>query len=80
MTRTTKLIAPLAVLTALAVPAFAQDAAIDIDGDGMYSFPEVQAVLPEMTEDDFTILDSSGDGLLDADEITVAVEAGMLPA
>jgi hypothetical protein len=80
MTRTTKLIAPLAVLTALAVPAFAQDAAIDIDGDGMYSFSEVQAVMPEMTEDDFTVLDSSGDGLLDADEITVAVEAGMLPA
>ncbi len=80
MTRTTKLIAPLAVLTALAVPAFAQDPAIDIDGDGMYSFSEVQAVMTEMTEDDFTVLDSSGDGLLDADEIAVAVEAGMLPA
>jgi hypothetical protein len=80
MTRTTKLIAPLAVLTALAVPAFAQDAAIDINGDGMYSFPEVQAVMPEMTEDDFTVLDTSGDGLLDADEIAVATEAGMLPA
>ena len=80
MTRTTKLITPLAVLTVLAVPAFAQDAAIDINGDGMYSFPEVQAVMPEMTEEEFTALDASGDGLLDADEITVATEAGLLPS
>ena len=80
MTRTLKLIAPIAVLTALAVPSFAQDAAIDINGDGMYSYPEIQAVMPEMTEDDFTVLDTSGDGLLDADEIAVATEAGLLPA
>ncbi len=80
MTRTTKLMAPLAVLTALAVPALAQEAAIDINGDGMYSFPEIQAVMPEMAEEDFTTLDTSGDGLLDADEIAVAVDAGLLPA
>ncbi len=80
MTRTLKLIAPIAVLTALAVPSFAQDAEIDINGDGMYSYPELQAVMPEMSEDDFSVLDTSGDGLLDADEIAVATEAGMLPA
>ena len=80
MTRTSKLIAPIAVLTALAVPGFAQDAAIDINGDGMYSFPEVQAVMPEMTEEAFTALDVSGDGLLDAEEIASAVETGALPA
>ncbi len=79
MTRTIKLIAPIAVLTALAVPALAQDATIDVNGDGMYSFPEVQAVMPEMTEEDFTALDTSGDGLLDADEIDTATAAGMLP-
>ncbi|MDX8352189.1 hypothetical protein [Cognatiyoonia sp. IB215182] len=79
MTRTTKLLTPLAVLTALAVPAFAQDAAIDVNGDGMYSFPELQAVMPEMTEEDFTTLDVSGDGMLDTDEITAATEAGLLP-
>ena len=54
MTRTLKLIAPIAVLTALAVPSFAQDAEIDINGDGMYSYPELQAVMPEMSEDDFS--------------------------
>ena len=79
MTLTTKLLAPVAIL-ALAAPAFAQDAAIDVNGDGMYSFPELQAVMPEMTEDEFTALDSTGDGLLDADEITVATDAGLLPA
>ncbi|MEJ6402289.1 hypothetical protein [Yoonia sp. 2307UL14-13] len=79
MTLTTKLLTPVAIL-ALAAPAFAQDAAIDVNGDGMYSFPELQAVMPEMTEDEFTALDSTGDGLLDADEITIATEAGLLPA
>ncbi|KQI72683.1 hypothetical protein AN191_06650 [Loktanella sp. 5RATIMAR09] len=80
MTRTLKLIAPIAVLTALAVPGFAQSADIDINGDGMYSYPEVQAVMPEMSEDDFSALDTSGDGLLDADEIAAATEAGLLPS
>lgn len=79
MTGFIKKIAPLTVLTALALPSFAQDAAIDIDGDGMYSLPELQAVMPTMTEDDFAMLDASGDGLLDADEIAAGVEAGLLP-
>ena len=65
---------------AIASPLAAQDAAIDTDQDGMYSYPEVVAVMPEMTEDAFTILDTNGDGLLDADEIAAATEAGVLPA
>ena len=80
MTRFKLLIAPFAIATGLAVPAQAQDSAIDIDGDGMYSLPEVQAVLPEMTEEDFALLDVSGDGLLDAEEIAAGTQAGMLPA
>jgi hypothetical protein len=80
MTRFLKLMTPMALLAAFAVPAMAQDAAIDIDGDGMYSIAELQAVMPEMTEEEFVILDVTGDGLLDADEIAVAVEAGLLPA
>jgi hypothetical protein len=79
MTHTLKLIAPLAVLTAFAVPALAQDAAIDINGDGMYSYPELMAVMPDMSEDAFATLDASGDGLLDADEIAAGVAAGILP-
>ena len=80
MTRTLKMIAPVAILTALALPVFAQDAAIDINGDGMYSFPELQAVMPEMSEQVFTVLDSSGDGLLDPDEIRAGTQAGLLPS
>lgn len=60
MTRLKLLIAPFAIATGLAVPAQAQDSAIDIDGDGMYSLPEVQAVLPEMTEEDFMPLSARG--------------------
>ena len=79
MTLKTKLLTPFALVTMLAVPAFAQDAAIDINGDGMYSFPELQAVIPEMTEETFTTMDTSGDGLLDADEINTATQSGLLP-
>ena len=78
MTRNTLSIALIAGL--LAAPTFAQDATIDVNGDGMYSFPEVLAVMPEMSEADFTVLDGNGDGLLDADEIAAGTEAGILPA
>ena len=66
-------------LSLMALPAIAQDAAIDVNGDGNYSFPEVQVAMPDMTIDDFTILDGNGDGLLDADEIMAGTEAGLLP-
>lgn len=79
MTLKTKLLTPIAVLSVFAVPAFAQDPNIDINGDGMYSFPELLAVMPEMTEEEFGALDTSGDGLLDADEIAAGVDAGALP-
>lgn len=80
MIRIMKLLAPAVFLGALAAPVTAQDAAIDVNGDGMYSFPEIQAVMPEMTEDEFTVLDSTGDGLLDADEIAIGTESGLLPS
>ena len=75
LTRTLALVA-----TCAAAPLAAQDAEIDVDADGMYSYPELQAVMPEMTEDQFTVLDVNGDGLLDADEIAAGTEAGLLPA
>lgn len=82
MTLKTSLRVPAAFVLLLASPAFAQDAdpAIDVNADGMYSFPEVQAAMPEMTEETFAALDTNSDGLLDVDEITVGVEAGVLPA
>ncbi|MBR2656832.1 MAG: hypothetical protein IKD58_10140 [Loktanella sp.] len=78
MTMTKTLLAPVAALL-LALPAMAQNAAIDVNGDGMYSFPELQAALPELTEDDFEALDTNGDGLLNAEEIAAGEAAGILP-
>lgn len=72
----TALSLPLALL---ALPAAAQDATIDVNGDRNYSYPELQVAMPDMTIDDFTMLDGNGDGLLDAEEIAVGVEADMLP-
>ena len=80
MTSKTLFMIPLAALTLVATPMAAQNAEIDVNGDGMYSYPELQAVLPDMTEDEFSVLDVTGDGLLDADEIAVGTEAGLLPA
>ena len=79
MMKKSRLIGALALLALAAGAAVAQDPAIDINGDGMYSYPEVSAVIPEITEDAFTALDTSGDGLLDADEIAAGVAAGTLP-
>ena len=79
MTAKTILTFPAALIFMVGT-AVAQDAAIDVNADGMYSFPELQAAMPDMTEEDFTALDVSGDGLLDADEITAATDAGVLPA
>ena len=72
------------ILKALAVvcaaPAFAQSADIDINGDGMYSYAEVKAFAPDLSQGTFNVVDTSGDGFLDAAEIRAAVSAGLLPA
>lgn len=66
--------------TTLAGAALAQDldAAIDTNGDGMYSFPELTVGYPDMTEEVFTTMDTSGDGLLDGAEVAAGVEAGII--
>jgi hypothetical protein len=76
-TRITLLLPVAAMLGA--APVWAQSAAIDINGDGMYSFAEVQAALPEVSEDQFDQLDLNNDGLLDAEEIAAGEAAGILP-
>ena len=67
------------VTLSISTPAMAQDAKIDLDGDGMYSYPELLEVLPELSQDDYIVMDVNGDGLLNADEIAAATEAGLLP-
>lgn len=78
MTTSKNITLPVLALIFVAGSAAAQSASIDVNGDGMYSFPEVQAAMPEMTEEAFVTLDVSGDGLLDATEIEAGVQAGLL--
>jgi hypothetical protein len=81
MTRTTLL---AAVFGLMALPAFAQDTTaidtMDADADGMVSFVELQAAMPDMTEETLMTMDVNGDGMLDADEVAAATEAETLPA
>lgn len=74
--------APIAFgLLVAATPAlFAQDAGPDVDGDGMVTIEEFTAAYPDLTEESFTLADANADGMLDADEIAAAAEAGVLPA
>jgi len=76
-----RLFLTLPVLTVLALPALAQEAdpMIDADGDGFYSFPELGAVFPDLTDEEFTAMDTTGDGLLDMSEVTAAQDAGLMP-
>lgn len=78
MTKTPILAAALAVM---AGAAFAQevDPAIDVNGDGFYSFPELSAAYPELSAESFSQMDTTGDGLLDMAELADAQEAGLMP-
>jgi hypothetical protein len=44
----------------------------------MVSYTELLLVMPDMTEDDFTALDVNEDGMLDAEEVAAAEEAGLI--
>lgn len=69
--------------TALCMPVFAmgQNAVqMDSNEDGVLSLAEVQAVYPDMTEENFTIVDLNGDGVLEDVEVKSAQEAGLIPA
>lgn len=77
----TKFIALALGLGALASAGFAQSATeVDANGDGMMSMGEVQAVFPDVTEENFSAADTNGDGALDEAEMTAAQEAGTLPS
>lgn len=75
-------VAPVAFgLLLAATPAlFAQDAGPDVDGDGMVSMEEFTAAYPDLTEESFAMADANADGMLDADELAAAAEAGVMPA
>ncbi|UWR24146.1 EF-hand domain-containing protein [Sulfitobacter sp. S190] len=53
---------------------------MDADGDALLSFEEVQGAFPDVTADQFNVLDLNADGVLDAEEVAAAQEAGLMPA
>ncbi|PRY93579.1 EF hand domain-containing protein [Hasllibacter halocynthiae] len=67
-----------AALAALGTAALAQD--MDADGDGLVTWDELSAAMPDVTEETFTLADTNVDGSLDADEYQAAVDAGLIPA
>lgn len=63
----------LVALTIAAAPALAQTpmnfADVDLDASGELSFAELQAVWPDLTEEEFTAADMDANGSLSADEL-----------
>jgi len=51
---------------------------LDTDGDGMVSYDEFIAVHADVTPEAFAELDTTGDGWLDAAEVTAAVIGGSI--
>ena len=70
----------VAALLGLPVCAFAAIAAeVDTNGVGLLSVMEVQAILPDITTEQFSSMDLNADGALDEDEVQAAQEAGLIP-
>jgi Ca2+-binding EF-hand superfamily protein len=53
---------------------------MDTDGDGVFSFAELVAGYPDLSEETFTALDTDGDGSVSEAELAAAVQAGTIPA
>ena len=69
----------LVILPALlATPLLAQAMLTDADGNGTYSYTEITAAHPEVSEDAFAEMDANGDGEIDEEELAAAKDGGML--
>ncbi|MGR3436432.1 MAG: hypothetical protein ACU0CO_16340 [Shimia sp.] len=70
------------IIMASAIAAFAGTAALaqemDADGDGLVTWDELSAAMPDVTEETFTLADTNVDGGLDADELQAAIDAGLI--
>ncbi|MDT8326981.1 MAG: EF-hand domain-containing protein [Roseovarius sp.] len=78
----TKFIVLVLGLGALANSAIAMGEAVaelDVNGDGMLSVSEVQAVYPEISAETFSAVDTNSDGALDDAELVSGQEQGLLP-
>ena len=75
-----KIVIQAATILALTATSINAQSAIDTDGDGLLSYNELLAAHPDMTEENFVAMDTNADGAVDADELQVASEAGLLPS
>jgi len=62
----------------LATTVGAMIADVDTDGDGFASMAELQAIFPDLTEDQFAEIDTDGDGLVNDEEMLVAIDAELI--
>jgi len=51
---------------------------LDANSDGMITYGEMLVSVPSLTEQAFVAIDTSGDQLIDAEELSAAIEAGIL--
>jgi hypothetical protein len=76
-----KLVLILAAMSSFAAAqAFANTELADANGDGAFSYEELQVTYPDLTQANFDAIDADGNGTLDAAEIAAAKEAGHLPS
>ncbi len=66
-----------ATVALMATPALA--ATLDADGDGLVTFEEMTAAMPEISEETFMLIDANADGAVDAEELATAEQAGTIP-
>ena len=76
----TKVFLTSSVLGLFVAGAVMAATAADVNGDGVLTIDEVQAVMPDISADAFNTMDLNADGALDAAEIQAAQEAGLMPA
>ena len=65
-----------ALAASVAFSANAMTTEIDKDGDGMASLSELLVSYPELTEELFREMDTDADGLINHEEMAIAVDLG----
>jgi hypothetical protein len=68
-----KIALTLGMTSLFAAPVFAQAVIEDTDGSGAYSFAEVAAAYPDVTEETFLVMDTDASGEVSEMELSVAL-------
>ena len=76
MTKT--LTSTIALLTFAATPLLAETMVEDTDQSGSYSMEELVVAYPDLTEALFTEIDADASGEVTEEELTAAIDAGVI--